>query len=61
MSGDTARRKQYAELKPTENKPPFEKWQDNSLNILSGAVVDKFTIEADGTLPTDGTLVKPRQ
>lgn len=26
----------------------------------SGAVVDKFTIEADGTLPTDGTAVRPR-
>ena len=35
MSGDTARRKQYAELKPTENKPPFGKWWDNSLNILT--------------------------
>jgi len=26
----------------------------------SGAVVDKFTIEADGTLPTDGTPVRSR-
>ena len=35
MSGDTARRKQYAELKPTDNHPPFEKWWDNSLNIIT--------------------------
>lgn len=26
----------------------------------SGAIVDKFTIEADGTLPTDGTPVRTR-
>lgn len=26
----------------------------------SGAIVDKFTIEANGTLPTDGTPVRPR-
>jgi hypothetical protein len=31
-------------------------------NISNGSevVVDKFTIEADGTLPTDGTPVRPR-
>lgn len=26
----------------------------------SGAIVDKFTIKTDGTLPTDGTPVRPR-
>lgn len=35
MSGDTARRNQYAELKSTENRPPFEKWWENSLDIIS--------------------------
>lgn len=35
MSGDVARRGQYAEIKTTENRPPFEEWWENSLNIIS--------------------------
>lgn len=34
MSGDTAKRGQYAEIKKTENVPPFEKWWKNSLDII---------------------------
>lgn len=35
MSGDVAKRGQYAEIKPTENRPPFENWWSNSLDIIS--------------------------
>lgn len=34
MSGDIAKRGQYAEIKPTENRPPFENWWENSPDIL---------------------------
>ncbi len=34
MSGDTAKRGQYVEIKKTENVPPFEKWWKNSLDII---------------------------
>jgi hypothetical protein len=35
MSGDVARRGQYAEIKATQNRPPFEEWWQNSLDIIS--------------------------
>lgn len=35
MSGDIAKRGQYAEIKPTENRPPFEEWWKKSLDIIS--------------------------
>lgn len=35
MSGDVARRGQYAEIKPTENRPPFEEWWKSSADIIS--------------------------
>jgi hypothetical protein len=35
MSGDIAKRGQYAEIKTTENKPPFEEWWENSLDIIN--------------------------
>ena len=35
MSGDTARTKQYAELKVTKNRPPFDNRWDKSLDIIS--------------------------
>jgi hypothetical protein len=35
MSGEVAKRGQYAEIKSTENRPPFEEWWQNSLDIIS--------------------------
>jgi len=35
MSGEVAKRGQYAELKATNNRPPFEEWWKNSLDIIS--------------------------
>jgi hypothetical protein len=35
MSGDIAKRGQYAEIKITENRPPFKEWWQNSLDIIS--------------------------
>ena len=35
MSGDVAKRGQYAEIKRTENRPPFLEWWQNSLDIIS--------------------------
>jgi hypothetical protein len=35
MSGDIAKRGQYAEIKTTENRPPFKEWWQNSLDIIS--------------------------
>lgn len=35
MSGDIAKRGQYAEIKPTENLPPFRTWWNSSLDIIS--------------------------
>lgn len=35
MSGQIAKRGQYAEIKKTENRPPFNEWWQNSLDILS--------------------------
>jgi len=35
MSVDVAKRGQYAELKPTENKPPVDVWWEKSLDIIS--------------------------
>jgi hypothetical protein len=35
MSVDVAKRGQYAELKPTENKPPIKEWWEKSLDIIS--------------------------
>lgn len=34
MSGDVAKRGQYAEIKITQNRPPFNEWWQNSLDIL---------------------------
>jgi len=34
-SPDIIARGQYSEVKNTENRPPFEKWWDNSLDIVS--------------------------
>ncbi|MGE4118127.1 MAG: DUF262 domain-containing protein [Candidatus Nitrosocosmicus sp.] len=41
MSGDVAKRGQYAEIKKTENTPPFEKWWENSLDIINN--LDEIT------------------
>jgi hypothetical protein len=35
MSGDVAKRGQYAEIKLTKNRPPFEDWWESSLDIIS--------------------------
>jgi hypothetical protein len=35
MSGEVAKRGQYAEIKSTENRPPFEEWWQNSLDVIS--------------------------
>ena len=35
MSGNVAKRGQYAEIKITENRPPFNEWWQNSLDILA--------------------------
>jgi hypothetical protein len=35
ISGDIAKRGQYAEIKPTENRPPFKEWWQKSLDIVS--------------------------
>jgi hypothetical protein len=35
MSGQIAKRGQYAEIKKTENRPPFDEWWQSSLDILS--------------------------
>ena len=35
MSGDTAKRGQYAEIKITKNRPPFENWWNHSRDIIS--------------------------
>lgn len=35
MSGDVAKRGQYAEIKRTENVPPFDRWWKNSLDIVN--------------------------
>jgi len=35
MSGDVAKRGQYAEIKRTENRPPFFEWWQKSLDIIS--------------------------
>lgn len=35
MSGEVAKRGQYAELKLTDNRPPFDEWWKNSVDILS--------------------------
>ena len=34
-SGEVAKRGQYAEIKPTENRPPFEEWWQSYLDIIS--------------------------
>jgi hypothetical protein len=35
MSGDIAKRGQYAELKKTENRPPFKEWWEKSTDIIT--------------------------
>ena len=35
MSGDVAKRGQYAEIKTTQNRPPFIEWWNKSLDIIS--------------------------
>lgn len=35
MSGEIAKRGQFAEIKKTENRPPFEDWWQISLDIIS--------------------------
>jgi hypothetical protein len=35
MSGDVAKSRQYAEIKTTQNKPPFTEWWNKSLDIIS--------------------------
>jgi hypothetical protein len=39
MSGDVAKRGQYAEIKTTQNKPPFTDWWNKSLDIIFNNVV----------------------
>lgn len=35
LSGEIAKRGQFAEIKKTENRPPFEVWWHNSLDVIS--------------------------